>query len=196
MYPQFATPEGLNKIHIMSTYTQLIYQLIFGPENRQKCLIKENRDEMITKAFHQAITSLENQFGEDMEKWHWEKAITVNHKHVFDKIAILKGFFNVGPFTTNGGNEVINNQIFPLNESGIYQVKAGPSTRRIIDFSAVENSVSILPTGQSGNVFSKHYKDQAEKYLDGKYVKMMLNKEEIKLSRDKLILKPVQTKMD
>lgn len=158
--------------------------------------IKENRDEMITKAFHQAISSLENQFGEDMEKWHWEKAITVNHKHVFDKIAILKGFFNVGPFTTNGGNEVINNQIFPLNESGIYQVKAGPSTRRIIDFSAVENSVSILPTGQSGNVFSKHYKDQAEKYLDGKYVKMMLNKEEIKLSRDKLILKPVQTKMD
>jgi REP element-mobilizing transposase RayT len=40
------TPEGLNKIHIMSTYTQLIYQLIFGPENRQKCLIKENRDEL------------------------------------------------------------------------------------------------------------------------------------------------------
>lgn len=158
--------------------------------------IKENRDEMVTKAFHQAITSLENQFGKNVEKWHWEKAITVNHKHVFDKIALLKGLFNVGPFTTNGGNEVINNQIFPLNESGIYQVKAGPSTRIVIDFSDIENSVGIIPTGQSGNVFSKHYKDQAEKYLDGKYVKMMLNKEEIELSKDKLILKPFQTKMD
>lgn len=30
----------------MSKYTQLIYQLVFGPENRQKCLIKENRDEL------------------------------------------------------------------------------------------------------------------------------------------------------
>ena len=30
----------------MSTYTQLIYQLVFGTENRQKCLIKENRDEL------------------------------------------------------------------------------------------------------------------------------------------------------
>jgi len=30
----------------MSTYTQLIYQLVFGPENRQKCLIKDNRDEL------------------------------------------------------------------------------------------------------------------------------------------------------
>lgn len=158
--------------------------------------IKENRDEMITKAFHQTMTALENQFGDHIEKWHWEKAITVNHKHVFDKITLLKGFFNVGPFTTNGGNEVINNQIFSLNESGIYEVKAGPSTRRVIDFSDIENSVSIIPTGQSGNVFSKHYKDQAKKYLDGKYVKMMLNKEEIELSEDKLLLKPAQNKLD
>ncbi len=158
--------------------------------------IKENRDEMITKAFHQTMTALENQFGDHIEKWQWEKAITVNHKHVFDKITLLKGFFNVGPFTTNGGNEVINNQIFSLNESGIYEVKAGPSTRRVIDFSDIENSVSIIPTGQSGNVFSKHYKDQAKKYLDGKYVKMMLNKEEIELSKDKLLLKPVQNKLD
>ena len=154
--------------------------------------IKENRDEMITKAFHQAITALEQQFGDEIKKWQWEKALTVKHKHVFDKISLLRGFFNVGPFITNGGNEVINNQIFSLNESGIYEVKAGPSTRRVIDFSAIENSVSILPTGQSGNVFSKHYKDQAQKYIEGNYVKMMLNKDEIELCKDKLVLKPMQ----
>ncbi len=67
---------------------------------------------------------------------------------------------------------------------------AGPSTRRIIDFSDIENAKGILPTGQSGNVFSKHYKDQAEKYLKGEFVKMMLNKEEIKASKDILLLLP------
>ena len=72
-----------------------------------------------------------------------------------------------------------------------------PKLREIIhadffDFSAIENSVSILPTGQSGNVFSKHYKDQAQKYIEGNYVKMMLNKDEIELSKDKLVLKPMQ----
>lgn len=152
--------------------------------------IKESRDEVITNSFHDAITDLENQFGENIEKWTWNKALSVNHKHVFDKVSLLKVFFNVGPFTTNGGNEVINNQIFPLNNSGIYEVKAGPSTRRIIDFSNVENSVAIIPTGQSGNVFSKHYKNQAQKYLNGEFVKMKLNKEEIELSDDVLILKP------
>ncbi len=82
--------------------------------------------------------------------------------------------------------------MFTLNGTGLYEVKAGPSTRRVIDFSDVENAKAILPTGQSGNVFSKHYKDQAEKYLKGEFVKMMLNKEEIKASEDVLVLLPLK----
>ncbi len=154
--------------------------------------IKENRNEIFTTSFHEAISDLELQFGKDVEDWTWNKALSVTHKHAFDKIPILKSIFNVGPFKTNGGNEVINNHIFPFNGSGKYIVRAGPSTRRIIDFSDVENSVAIIPTGQSGNVFSKHYKNQAQQYLDGEFVKMMLNKNEIEMSEDKLILKPVE----
>ncbi|MDX1328133.1 MAG: penicillin acylase family protein, partial [Arenibacter sp.] len=88
--------------------------------------------------------------------------------------------------------EVINNMAFQYNETGRYPVTSGPSTRRVIDFSDVENSTSILPTGQSGNPFSKHYKDQAEMFNKGEYRKMMMNKEEI-LSTKKsvLTLKPV-----
>ena len=60
----------------------------------------------------------------------------------------------------------------------------------MIDFSDIENARAILPTGQSGNVFSKHYDDQAQMYLDGEFVKMMLNEEEIKASKNKLTLEP------
>ncbi len=154
--------------------------------------VKENRDEIFTKSWHETVAALEVQFGGDMQKWTWDKAITVTHKHAFDKVPSLKSYFNVGPFVTNGSNEVLNNQIFAINNSGIYEVTAGPSTRRIIDFSDVENSFAIIPTGQSGNVFSKHYKDQAQKYLDGEFVKMMLNKEEIQKSKDKLVLEPIK----
>ena len=153
--------------------------------------VKENRDEIFTKSLHETIIALEEQFGNDMQNWTWDKAITVTHKHAFDKVPSLKNYFNVGPFVTNGSNEVLNNQIFSINNSGIYEVTAGPSTRRIIDFSDVENSIAIIPTGQSGNVFSKHYKDQAQKYLEGRFVKMMLNKEEIQRSKDKLVLEPI-----
>ncbi len=154
--------------------------------------IKELKDEIITRSFHQTITELEIQFGDDPEKWTWDKALTVTHKHVFDKVSLLKNFFNVGPFETNGTFAVLNNQGFLINGNGIYNVDSGPSTRRIIDFSDVENSVTIIPTGQSGNVFSKHYKNQSKKYLEGEFVKMMLNKEEIQRSKDKLVLKPME----
>ncbi len=103
---------------------------------------------------------------------------------------LLRTFFSVGPFETIGGNEVINNQIFDLESTGICKVKAGPSTKRVVDFADVENSLSILPTGQSGNVFSKSYKDQTKKYLDGKFVQMHLNLEGVKNDNQELILKP------
>ena len=67
---------------------------------------------------------------------------------------------------------MINNQIFKLDSTGFYKVTAGPSTRRVIDFSDVESGLSIIPTGQSGNVFSPYYKDQAQKYLKGNFIKM------------------------
>lgn len=154
--------------------------------------IKENRDEIFTKSFHEAITALETQFGKNINDWTWDKALSITHKHSFDKIALLRDIFNVGPFAISGGNEVINNQIFSINETGKYEVFGGPSTRRVIDFSDVENSVAIIPTGQSGNVFSKHYNDQAQKYLKGEYYKMLLNKEEIQQSKEILILEPIK----
>ncbi|MDX1315626.1 MAG: penicillin acylase family protein, partial [Eudoraea sp.] len=68
---------------------------------------------------------------------------------------------------------------FNYNDGNLFRVKAGPSTRRIIDFSDIENSMSILPTGQSGNPLSDHYEDQAEMYVNGQFRKMMMNKKEI-----------------
>jgi penicillin amidase len=151
--------------------------------------VKELKDEIITRSFHQAINELEDQYGENLNDWEWSGAMSLTHRHAFDKSALGR-FFNVGPLTLDGGLEVINNQMFRLSGEAHYEVVAGPSTRRVIDFSDVENAVAILPTGQSGNVFSKHYKDQAEKYVSGEFVKMMLNKEEIRASSDILVFLP------
>ena len=80
--------------------------------------------------------------------------------------------------------------MFVLNDKGKYEVKAGPSTRRVIDFSDIENSYSILPTGQSGVPSSAHYEDQAEMFAQGKFRKMKLNKNEIVKTSTKLVFKP------
>jgi len=150
----------------------------------------ETRTDIVNLAFKNAIVFLQNQLGENIEDWTWNRVLSIEHEHAIGKAGgLLRTFFNVGPFETIGGNEVINNQIFNLDSTGYYKVTAGPSTRRIVDFSDVENSLAILPTGQSGNVFSEYYKDQTEKYLEGEFVKMNLNQAEIEQSKNVLTLK-------
>ncbi len=151
---------------------------------------KETRTEILTKSFHEAIAALEKQLGKDINSWTWNRVHTLEHQHPLGQVAALKSTFNVGPFEVSGSAEVINNLFFNFTDSGEYQVKGGPSTRRVIDFSDIENSTSILPTGQSGNPFSKHYNDQAEMYAAGKFRKMKLNKEEIIKTSTKLVFSP------
>ncbi len=151
---------------------------------------KETRSDILLKSFKEAVASLKTQLGTDMNAWRWGTIHTLEHGHALGTVETLKPYFNLGPFEVPGSMEVINNMAFDFNNSGEYKVKAGPSTRRIIDFSDIENSWSIIPTGQSGNPFSKHYSDQAALYNKGDFRKMMLNKEEILKTSTLLTLKP------
>ncbi|PKH49327.1 penicillin acylase family protein [Tenacibaculum sp. Bg11-29] len=151
----------------------------------------ETRKDIITKSFKNTFSFLQKQLGGNVDDWKWNRVASVEYQHPIGKAGgVLRKLFNVGPFKTNGGDQVINNQIYDIDSTGIYKVKAGPSTRRIVDFSDVENSLAILPTGQSGNVFSEHYKDQAKKYVDGKFEKMKINQSEIEKSKNMLVLLP------
>jgi len=152
---------------------------------------KETRTEILNRSFHEAIVGLENQLGKDINSWTWNRVHTLEHQHPLGQVAALRSVFNVGSFEVPGATEVINNLFFNFTNNGVYQVKGGPSTRRVIDFSDIENSMSILPTGQSGNPFSKHYNDQAEMYNTGKFRKMKLNKEEIIKTSTKLVFVPI-----
>lgn len=155
----------------------------------------ETKEEIVRLAFEEAISSLKTDFGEESKSWTWDKVHTLEHGHPIGQVALLRRFFNVGPFPVIGAKEVINNMAFPYDSTRIYKVSSGPSTRRIVDFSDIENSQSILPTGQSGNPFSPHYEDQAEMFINGEFRKMMMNELEIKnTSENLLIFQPTQTK--
>jgi penicillin G amidase len=150
----------------------------------------ETKKEILSNSLVEAVSLLEKQLGNEIKDWNWGKVHTLEHQHPLGTVESLKSYFNVGPFPINGAREVINNRGYKYNSSGLYNVDSGPSTRRIIDFSDVENSISILPTGQSGNPFSEHYKDQAEMFNKGEFRKMKMNKEEIIGISTKLIMQP------
>ena len=61
---------------------------------------------------------------------------------------------------------------------------SGASMRRIVDFSDLNRTNMILPTGQSGLHNSPHYSDQASLYHEGKYRVTNFNKDYIINSDD------------
>ena len=152
--------------------------------------IVETRKDILSKSLISTVKALENQFGKDIYTWNWGRVHIIEHQHPLGSVNLLKGFFNVGPFSINGASEVINNLAYKRDSTGMYQVRNGPSTRRIIDFNDLENCWSILPTGQSGNPFSKHYRDQASMYNRGTFRKMKMNQEEIIKKSTKIIFNP------
>lgn len=150
----------------------------------------EDRGEIITAAFKESVGYLSERFGNKAEGWTWAKVHTVEYSHPLGSVDLLRSIFNVGPFALSGSEMVVNNLGFPYNEEKLFNVSFGPSTRRIIDFSDIDNSESILPTGQSGVPFSKHYNDQAEMYVNGKWRPVYLSDEKVKANSTVLVLKP------
>jgi len=150
----------------------------------------ETRKFVLVKSWLETIKILEKNLGDDVSKWYWQEVHTLEHKHPIGRKKPFNKIFNIGPFSIAGGREVVNNMSFKIS-GGHHFVKSGPSTRRLIDFKNVEQSLGILPTGQSGYFFDKHYSDQASMFVNGKYRKQLMNKDEILKSKEGvLILKP------
>ncbi len=153
--------------------------------------VKESRANIIQSAADKTLELLQKNCGEKSSDWVWGEIHTLTHEHPLGAVKPLDKIFNVGPFSVDGGSEVLNNLSFSLDTTGYFKVDVGPALRKITDFSLIENGETISPTGQSGNVMSEHYDDQAEGYATGKFRKMLMNREEIeKVSNKKLVLLP------
>ncbi len=151
---------------------------------------KESRTEIVARAAEKTIASLKKTSGPSMADWQWGKIHLLKHKHPLGAVDLLDKFFSVGPFNAPGGSEVVNNLHFTMDTTGVFMVDGGPALRKVTDFSDVENGISVSPTGQSGNVMSLHYRDQAQMYVNGETRKMMMNREEIVAGSTRLVLRP------
>ena len=150
----------------------------------------ETRQQMVEAAFVEGVASLEADLGGNADKWEWRDVHTLNHGHALGVVPLLGKLFNVGTFKVSSGEEVINNWGYKITPENKYEITFGPSTRRVVDFSEVENSESILPTGQSGVFSSRHYDDQAKMYAEGEFRRMIITKEELTTNGKLLLLLP------
>ena len=199
LYNAMADEIGEGALNALLT-THFMKRSIFGLLNKESSVWwddidtdnnVETRKANFIDAFDRTIRELENQLGPDVAEWKWGRVHTVEYIHPVGRREPFDKIFNVGPMPINGGNEVLNNTGFSLNGSGEYKVIFGPAMRIILDFNEIDSAVSILPTGQSGNVLSDHYDDQAQMYANGEFRKMRMDREDIVWNQiGTLLIKP------
>ncbi|MFM7194380.1 MAG: penicillin acylase family protein [Bacteroidota bacterium] len=129
---------------------------------------RESRTDIFNKAAARALVVLERECGKGRDQWKWGKIHQLKHPHPLGSVELLDGLFSVGPYPVTGGNEVINNLMFDLDTTGVFQVKGGPALRKVHDLSDLSTGKTISPSGQSGVLSSRHYSDQAEQFATGK----------------------------
>lgn len=128
---------------------------------------RETRRDIVLAAFKETCDVLYQRLGK-RESWAWGRLHTMEFKHPFGYLPVLGNIFNVGPYPASGGSQVINNMLY-MSGGYNFDVVAGPSTRRLIDFGDPAHSLTVLPTGNSGHFMSPHYGDQAPLFMAGKY---------------------------
>ncbi len=189
-------PESLYRFsgrsYLLFASIQRLYNNIHSPwwDNISTKDKKETRKEIFVKSFYETIDKLRNEWGQETDTWKWKNAHQLTFPHVFGQKKPFNRFFNVGPFKMSSCGGCVNKMEYALNNDKIHTVFGGPAMRNIIDFADVGKAVGVLPTGQSGNVMSPHYKDQSELFVNGIYRKMIFNDPSIVNSKNTLTLKP------
>lgn len=137
------------------------------------------RQQTVRSAMIETIRQLSDQLGPEPFAWRWEALHTLTLRPpLLGEIAdnpdapealglIVRNLLSEGPYPVPGHGMTINKGEYSWNNP--FAVTLGPSIRRIVDFSEPYRSLSVLPTGQSGNPLSANYGDQTDLWLDGRY---------------------------
>ena len=154
----------------------------------------ESIEEILKTSFSNGVKDIEKVVGHNINNWEWGRAHYLTHNHKLGSKKILDWIFgfNVGPYLSGGSDKTPNAGSYSF--SNPYAQTAGASMRRIVDFSNLNETQQIIPTGQSGLYNSKHYDDQAELYHSGGYRTTWFNETYIKNNKNfkRLTLLPIK----
>ena len=147
------------------------------------------RDSVSAVALDDAFAELRDRLGPDATKWRWGTLHTVTFTHPLSPglPAPLRALFDIGPYERAGDGYSVNNGAYSLATP--YALRSHASERMLVDLGDLDNSRSVLPTGQSGQPLSRHWGDQTALWLRGELHPMWFTRARI-VQPDVLVLRP------
>jgi len=120
-----------------------------------------------TASLARAVAFLGKRLGPDPSGWQWERLHHAVFPHnVFHEVGLLRRFFDL---EIGQGGDVSTVNVGSFAQDGSFDMTDGPSYRQIVDLADPGHSRFVQTTGQSGNVFSRHYRDLLPEWRAGRY---------------------------
>ncbi len=143
---------------------------------------KEGYDDIVLKSFRDAVKKLSGELGGDPAKWRWDDKHTLTLNHPLGKVKLLDWIFdlNRGPYPVGGSQETVCPYSF--NFADPYAVNHGASERHIYSCANWDESLTVIPTGNSGVPASRYYCDQSKLYVNNEYHHDYTSREKVKKS--------------
>lgn len=132
----------------------------------------ESCDQRIAHALDAALIEIAHLVGDDRTAWRWGVVHKADFTHrIFSRIPVIGDLVDMA-IATDGGNDTINRGQTTGFGANPYRHTHGAGLRAVYDLSDLSRSRFSIATGQSGNPFSVHYRDQVEGWRDGRAIKI------------------------
>jgi penicillin amidase len=144
----------------------------------------KNYDELLTAAADQAVERLEQKTKDaNPEDWDWKRFNYLDMLHPLGREGVLKKLLSITDQPQSGTDWS------PRAASRDH----GPSMRFVANTANWDESIFLIPAGESGQPGSEHYRDQFSYWLDGKPIYGPFSDAgEAKTKRHTLTLEPAQ----
>jgi penicillin amidase len=134
----------------------------------------EARNTVLARALTDAMAQLRATFGADPARWRWGALHKAAFTHPLASVKPLDLIFGIAPVERPGDSTTVNvggDGDFSADPPDYSQAEI-PSMRQIIDLANFDNSLWVIPTGESGQPFSPHYADLLPLWDQGHYQSM------------------------
>jgi penicillin amidase len=150
-------------------------------------------DDIIVESFQETIGNLASQYSPDTTKWKWGDIHKITLEHPLGTVKLLDRLFkfNSKEYRIGGANHTVS----PYSYGAGFKVNHGASERHIFNTANWDESLTVIPTGNSGIPASEFYLSQTEAYLGGKFYKDAFSDAAVKAAaKYTLLLKPSKNK--
>ncbi len=172
-----------NLVTIPSLIRPAVYRILLRDESAWADDItteeKESLSDIYIRSFQDAVDELRLQLGEEPSKWQWGNLHQITLMHPLSSAGILDRVFslNRGPYRVGGSFHTVSPYTYPASDP--LKVNHGSSHRHIFNVDNWDESLTVIPTGNSGMPASKNYCDQTDMYIEGDYHRDLFSREAV-----------------